>query len=124
MGNVYIENHVLSVLANDRDAAQTAEDLVRAGFPRADVSWRSGPAIVANHADYERHRNPLQRLLAALPSDEGDLDKRYVEAAAGGHSMVGVRVTGMEDARRAGEVLHEHHAYLVRYFRPHTIVDL
>jgi hypothetical protein len=124
MGNVYLEHHVLSLVDSDQDAARTAEALVLAGFPRDAVSWKSGSQVVANHAAYREHLNPLQRLAAALPSDEGDLDRRYVEAASHGHSMVGVRVGGMGDAKRAADVLHQHHAYLVRYFRPYTIVDL
>ena len=107
-----------------RDAEQAVEDLLYAGFGRENVARKSGPDIVASHAYYELHRTLWQRLGAAIPSEEGDLDKLYVRAAADGQSMVGVRVARPEDAKRAAAILHQHRAHLVRYFRPFTIEDL
>jgi len=124
MGTVYWKDHVVAVVDDSAVAADAVAALVAAGSPADGTRAFSGPEVVRHHEAYLAHRNPLQRLGAALASDEGEIADEFVEEAREGHSIVVAPAAEPEAADRVAGVLRAHHAHHIKHYRDNTIAAL
>jgi hypothetical protein len=124
MGTVYWKDHVVAVVDDPAEAERAAAALVAAGSPADGTRAFPGAEVVRHHEAYLAHRNPLQRLGAALASDEGEIADEFVDEAREGHSIVVAPAAEPAAAERVAGVLRGHHAHHIKHYRDNTIADL
>jgi len=124
MGTIYWKDHVVAVIDDHAEAERAVEALVDAGFPRDGTrAWRS-EFVMKNHEYYLQQQSLLQRIGSAISAQESAIGQRFGDAASKGHSIVTIEAREQEEAHRARDVLREHGAHEIVYYRPGTIVDL
>jgi hypothetical protein len=117
---VHPANDVLAVI-DDGDRADTAIETLRAaGFADADIHvFRGREEIGALARAWWRHSGVpafLAPLVAAVLSDERDIEEIYESEGLAGHTVLAVHSRSAEDVERAVRVLRDSGAHDTWYF--------
>jgi hypothetical protein len=122
-GTYYPTGYVVAVL--EPEAVAGAVDALHAGPCAPDeVRPFSGQEVLDIAAAVERTQSPLQRLEAALASDEGEAQSEYLDEARRGRSFLVVHAPDTGQAERVSRVLAAHGARRMRHYGPLVMTDL
>jgi hypothetical protein len=123
-GTYYPEGYVVAALPDQEAARLGAAALGEAGWPADEVRVVSGEEALSRRQAYVGGQNALRRLVAALPSAEGEAFKQYVEAAERGEHFVITRAPTAARAEQAASILAPHGAHLIRHYERHMLRHL
>jgi hypothetical protein len=116
MGHLYPVGDILAVI----DDRATAERLVKAlkdcGLLESDVDLVDGAWFAQVMRANKERWNPLQRGLALLAADEGEVIRNYLEDADQGHTIVVVHAERPELWEPLARVLREYGAHSLRHY--------
>ncbi len=123
-GRLYPMDAIIAHI-DDGDQAAAAEIALRdAGWERDDVITASGEEVLQVSGAAQADRGFLQRIAAAFPSEEADIENEYKDAAARG--VWAMMVKARTDDRRvaATSILKAHGAYGLRHYGKRVITDI
>jgi hypothetical protein len=116
MGHLYPVGDILAVVDDQASAKRLVEALKACGLPEGDVDLIDGACFAqvmrANKAGW----NPLQRGLARLAADEGEVIRDYLEEADQGHTIVVVHAGQPEHWEPIARVLRQYGAHHLRHY--------
>jgi hypothetical protein len=109
----------------DRASAEAAAaELEKIGVPEGDVDLIDGEWFLTAVKEIKDRRNPLQRFLAVLASDEGEVTQQLAQAAANGHTIIVVHAENLETCNLAIQVLKQHGAHTMLHFGKLVMTEL
>lgn len=116
-----------SIIAHIDDGVQAAaaETALReAGWKGDDIVAASGEEVIQVSGTAQTGRTLLQRIAAAFPSEEADIEMEFKDAAARGMWAIMVK-TETEDRRvEATSILKANGAYGLRHYGKRVITDM
>ncbi len=115
-----------SIIAHIDDGAQAAAEaaLREAGWESDDVVVASGDEVTQVSGAAQAGRSFMQRLTAAFPSEEANIENEFKEAAARGSWAIMVRAETDERRAAATSILKANGAYGLRHYGKRTITDM
>jgi hypothetical protein len=123
-GTYYPEGSVVAALPVPDEARRGAAALVEAGWPADEVHVVSGEEALSRQRAYAQRQSAIQRLKAAIPTDQGEALHEYLEAARRGEHFVVARAAGASRAEQAAAILRPHGAHMIRHYEHRFIRDL
>lgn len=124
MGSLYPLHSIIGHL-DDGSAAAAAESALReAGWEGDDVVAASGEEVTRVSGAAPAGRTLLQRIVAAFPAEETEIENEFKAAAARGAWAIMVRADTDDRRAAAASILKAHGAYGLRYYDNHVIIDL
>lgn len=124
MGSFYPLHSVIAHIDDGGRAAAAETALLDAGWEAEDVLRLSGEEVTRNAGDFEGGRSLLQRIGAAFPSEETQIENEFKDAAARGAWMLFAKAETGEKRARARSILLEHGGYGLRHYGDRVITDL
>jgi hypothetical protein len=124
LGTYYPKDYLVAVLPDAGAAERTVAALREAGWGDAEVETWSGDVVIAMQEQRQAHRSLMERLGAALASDERMAVDQYIEEARQGRHFVTVRAPEEAQADRAAEILARHGAYGMRHYGANTLREI
>ena len=116
MGHLYPVGDILAVVDDRAEAERAVQALKEGGVAEGDVDLVDGAwfaqVMRANKANW----NPLQRVIALLGAEEGQVVREYLEQADQGRSIVVVHAEQPELWECIARVLREHGAHHLRHY--------
>jgi hypothetical protein len=124
MGHLYPVGDILGVIDDRAEAERAIQALKEAGVPEGDVDLVDGAWFAqAMRANKERW-NPIQRVVALLGAEEGEVVRDYIEEADQGHTIVVVHAEQREAWERIARVLRAHGAHHLRHYGRSEMAEL
>jgi hypothetical protein len=124
MGQLYPLGDILGAMEDRAAAESAAAELRNIGVPEGDVDLLDGEWFLSAVKELRERRNPLQRFLAVLASDEGEATQQLAQAAASGHTIMVVHATDLDTCNDAIRVLREHGAHSMLHFGKLVMTEL
>lgn len=123
-GRLYPMDSIIAHIG-DGDQAVVAEAALRqAGWAADDIVAASGEEVTRVSDISQASRKFMERMAAAFPSEEADIENEFKEAAKRGTWAIMVK-TETEDRRAAAtSILKAHGAYGLRHYGKHVITDI
>ena len=122
-GTYYPVGYVVAVL--DSEAVAGATEALRAGPCASDeVRAFSSQEVLDIEAAAQAGESPLQRLEAALASDEREAQSEYLDAAQRGRSFLVVHAPDADQTERVRQILAARGARQMRHYGPLVMTDL
>ena len=115
MGHLYPVGDILAVVDDRATAERLVEALKDCGLPEGDVDLVDGAWFAQVMRANKESWNPLQRGLALLAADEGEVVRKYLEEADQGHTIVVAHAERPELWESLARVLREHGAQNLRH---------
>jgi hypothetical protein len=116
MEGLYPVGDILAVIDDRPEAERAVQALTAAGVPQGDVDLVDGAwfaeAIRANRASW----NPLQRVVAMLAAEEGEVVNDYLDQANQGRTILVVHADQQERWGPIVHVLRTHSAHHVMHY--------
>lgn len=125
-GRLYPMDSIIAHI-DDGDQAAAAETALRdAGWEGDDVVAASGEEVTQVSGAAQASRRFLERISAAFPSEEADIENEFKDAAARGTWAIMVKTETETDDRRAAatSILKANGAYGLRHYSKHVITDM
>jgi hypothetical protein len=116
MGHLYPVGDILAVVDDRATAERLVQALKDCGLPEGDVDLVDGAWFAQVMRANKESWNPLQRGLALLAADEGEVVRNYLEEADQGHTIVVVHAERPELWEPLARVLREHGAHNLRHY--------
>jgi hypothetical protein len=124
MGHLYPVGDILGVIDDRAEAELAVQALKEAGVPNGDVDLVDGAwftqVMRANKASW----NPIQRVVALLGAEEGEIVRDYIDQAEQGRTLLVVHADQTEAWERIAPVLQAHGAHHLRHYGRREIVEL
>jgi hypothetical protein len=124
MGQLYPLGDIVSAIEDHATAEAAAASLRRIGVPEGDVDILDGEWFLAAMKELKERRNPFQRFLAVLASDEGESTQQLAQAAAQGHTIIVVHATNLDTCNEAIRILKQHGAHTMLHFGKLVMTEL
>ena len=123
-GRLYPMDAIIAHI-DDGDRAAAAETALRdAGWEGDDVVAASGEEVTQVSGAAQAGRGFLERIAAAFPSEEADIENEFKEAAARGVWAMMVKAETDEQRAAAAAILKAHGAYGLRHYGKRVITDI
>jgi hypothetical protein len=124
LGHLYPVGDILAVIDDRAEAERAVQALKAAGVPDTDVdlvdaAWFA-QVMRANKASW----NPLQRVVAVLAAEEGEVVHDYLDQADQGHTILVVHAEQQERWERIARVLKAHGAHHLRHYGRRRMTEL
>jgi hypothetical protein len=116
MGHLYPVGDILAVIDDRADAERAVQALKDAGVPDGDVDLVDGAWFAKVMRANKESWNPIQRVVAVLGAEEGEVVRDYLQQADAGHTIVVVHAEQREAWERIAQVLKTHGAHHVRHY--------
>ena len=123
-GQLYPTGDILAVIDDRATAERAVQALKEAGVPESDVDLVDGAWFAQAIRSDIAHRNPIQRAVAALAAEEGEIARTYLEEADQGHLIVVVHPERREVCEWIVRALAAHGAHGMRHYGRWKITDL
>jgi hypothetical protein len=124
LGTYYPKDYLVAVLPDAGAAERATAALGEAGWGAGEIETWSGEFVLATYERRQAHRGVMERLGAALASDERIAVDQYIEEARQGRHFVTVRTPEDAQADRAAEILARHGAYGMRHYGANTLREI
>lgn len=123
-GRLYPMDSIIAHIGDGEQAAAAEAALRDAGWEGDDVVTASGERVTQVSGTTDASRGFLDRLTAAFPSEEANIENEFKEAAARG--TWAIMVTAETDERRsaATTILRANGAYGLRHYGKRVITDM
>jgi hypothetical protein len=116
MGHLYPVGDIVGVIDDQADVDRLVQALKAAGVPESDIDLVDGAWFVQVMRANKENWNPMQRALALLASDEGDVVRSYIRHAEQGHNIVVVHADQPEAWASIARLLRAHGAHDLRHY--------
>jgi hypothetical protein len=124
MGHLYPVGDILAVVDDRAQAEQAVQALKAAGVPEGDVDLVDGAWFAQVMRSNKASWNPLQRVVALLAAEEGEVVHDYVEEAEQGGTILVIHARRQELWEQIARVLKTHGAHNLRHYGRLNITDL
>lgn len=124
MAHLYPVGDILAVIDDRAMAERAVQALKDAGVPAADVDLVDGAWFAQVMRATKERWNLIERVVALLAAEEGEVVRDYVRQADQGHTLVVVHAEQPETWDRVAGVLRAHGAHHIRHYGRLTITDL
>ncbi len=124
MGHLYPVGDILAVIDDRADAERAVQALKDAGVPEQDVDLVDGPWFAQVMRANKERWNPVQRVVALLGVEEGQVVRDYLQEADQGHTIVVVHAEQQEMWDRIARVLRAHGAHRLRHYGRLAMTEL
>jgi hypothetical protein len=116
LGHLYPVGDILAVIDDQAEAERAALALKEAGVPESDVDLVDGAWFAQVMRANKESWNPIQRVVAVLAAEEGEVVRDYIQQADQGHTLLVVHAEQPEPWERIATVLRAHGAHHVRHY--------
>ncbi len=116
MGHLYPLGDILAVINDRAEAERAVQALKEGGVPEGDVDLVDGAWFAQVMRANKESWNPLQRVVAVLGAEEGEVVRDYLEQADLGRTIVVVHAEQPEVWDCIARVLREHGAHHLRHY--------
>jgi hypothetical protein len=116
MEHLYPVGDILAVIDDRAEAERAVQALKEAGVPEGDVDLVDGAWFAQVMRANKESWNPIQRVVALLGAEEGEVVRDYLEEADQGHTLLVVHAEQPAMWERIARVLKEHGARRVRHY--------
>src|ERR687884_1295340 len=116
MGHLYPVGDIVGVIDDHADADRLVQALKAAGVPERDIDLVDGAWFAQVMRANKESWNPMQRALAMLAADEGDVVRAYIRHAEQGHNIVVVHAEQPERWASIASQLRAHGAHDLRHY--------
>ena len=124
MGHLYPVGDILAVIDDQADVDRLVQALKAAGVPESDIDLVDGAWFAQVMRANKESWNPIQRALAFLAADEGEVVRTYIEHAEQGHNIVVVHAEQPEMWASIASLLRAHDAHDLRHYGPLVMTTL
>lgn len=115
---------IIAHIANGDQAAAAETALREAGWEGDDVVAASGEEVTQVSGTAQASRGFLEKLTAAFPSEEADIENEFKEAAARGTWAIMVKAETDDRRAAATSILKANGAYGLRHYGKRVITDM
>lgn len=123
-GRLYPMDSIIAHIEDGNQAAIAAAKLREAGWDADDVVIASGDEVTEVSGAAQAGRKFMQRIAAAFPSEEADIENEFKDAANHGTWAIMVRTESDDRRAAATSILKANGAYGLRHFGKHVITDM
>ena len=126
-GHWYPTDFVVALAGDAPAAAGIAAALEAEGFPPDGIAYRAGEQVLEQIEAFRREQGTVRGALGRVQehlTSEGQVGRRYREAAQGGAAIVAVRAESPERVEAAARVLRTNSARDIQHFGRWAIADL
>jgi uncharacterized membrane protein len=126
-GHWYPTDFVVALAGDAPAAAAIASALEAGGFPQDEIAYRAGEQVLEQVEAFRREEGPVRGALGRVQehlTSEGQVGRRYREAAQSGAAIVAVRAESPERVEAAARVLRANGARDIHHFGRWAIADL
>jgi hypothetical protein len=123
-GHLYPVGDILAVIDDRAEAERAVQALKEAGVPEGDVDLVDGAWFAEVMRANKESWNPIQRVVAVMAAEEGEVVRDYIDQADQGHAFLVVHADQAETWERIGQVLRAHGAHHLRHYGRREIVEL
>jgi uncharacterized membrane protein len=126
-GRWYPTDFVVALADDATRAEGAAAALEGAGFPRGEIDYRDSEQVLEQVEAFRSEESRVQRAVGQIQerfSSEGQVARRYREAAQRGDAVVAVRAETPDRVEAAGRVLQAQGAREIYHFGRWTVADL
>jgi uncharacterized membrane protein len=126
-GRWYPTDFVVALVDDAAHADRAAAVLEAASFPRGEIDYRDSEQVLEQVEAFRREEGRVQRTVGQIQehvSFEGQVGRRFREAAQRGEAIVAVRAETPDRVEAAGQVLRAQGARGIYHFGRWTVADL
>lgn len=123
-GSLYPLHSIVAHIDDGYRGAAAEAALRQAGWSRDEVLLQSGEEVTREADDFEKGRSLLQRIGAAFPSEETEIEKEFKDSAARGVWMLFAKAETDEARMTACAILRRHGGYGMRHYGARVITTL
>jgi hypothetical protein len=116
MGHLYPVGDIVGVIDDQAGVDQLVQALKAAGVPESDIDLVDGAWFAQVMRANKESWNPIQRALALLAADEGEVVRAYIQHAEQGHNIVVVHADQPETWASIANQLRAHGAHDLRHY--------
>jgi len=107
---------ILAVVDDRAEAQRAVQALKDAGVREGDIDLVDGPWFAQVMRANKESWNPIQRVVAVLAAEEGEVVRDYIQQADQGHTILVVHAEEPEMWECIAGVLRTHGAHHVRHY--------
>ncbi len=123
-GRLYPMDAIIAHIDNGDRAAAAETALRDAGWATEDVIAASGEEVIEVSGAAQAGRGFLERIAAAFPSEEDDIENEFKDAAARGAWAMMVKTETDDRRATATSILKANGAYGLRHYGKNVITDM
>ena len=123
-GHLYPVGDILAVIDDRAEAERVVQALKEAGVPEGDVDLVDGAWFAQVMRANRESWNPIQRVVALLAAEEGEVVRDYIHEADQGRTLLVVHADQAEAWERIAHVLRAHGAHHVRHYGRREMTEL
>jgi hypothetical protein len=116
MGHLYPVGDIAGVIDDRADVDRPVQALKAAGVPESDIDLVDGAWFAQLMRANKESWNPIQRALALLAADEGEVVRTYLQHADEGHNILVVHADQPETWASIANLLRAHGAHDLRHY--------
>ncbi len=116
MAHLYPVGDIVAVIDDRADVDRLVQALKADGVPESDIDLVDGAWFAQVMRANKESWNPIQRALALLAADEGEVVRAYIQHAEQGHKIVVVHADQPETWASIASQLRAHGAHDLRHY--------
>ena len=124
MGHLYPVGDILAVIDDRAEAERAVQALKEVGVPEGDLDLVDGAWFAQVMRANKDSWNPIQRVVALLGAEEGEVVRDYIQQADQGRTLLVVHADQTEAWERIAHVLRAHGAHHLRHYGRVEIAEL